>query len=69
MIAEREAMVFANPRDFYFIPRGEAPRDEIRLPRVCKNHSLLIGDHAEVLLDSILNNSLGSKSIAKLNFT
>ena len=28
---------FCNPRESYFIPRGEAPRDEIRLPRVCKN--------------------------------
>ena len=28
---------FCNPRESYFIPRGEAPRDEIWLPRVCKN--------------------------------
>ena len=29
---------FCNPRESYFIPRGEAPRDEIRIPRVSKNH-------------------------------
>ena len=46
MIAEREVIVFANPWVSYFIPRGEATRDEIRFPRVCNS----IGDYTKVLL-------------------
>ena len=43
---------FCNPRESNFIPRGEAPRDEIRLP---------IGDHAIVLLLSLLNKKSARK--------
>ena len=64
VIAKREAMVFAT-RGSHFIPRGEAPRDEMRLPRVSKTIASQLGDHATVLLQSLLNkNNLVSRKFS-----
>ena len=55
VITEREAMVFANPRELFY-PRGaaELPRDEMAAKGQQK-HSLPLGDHATVLLQRLLN--------------